>query len=122
MKKWVLLSVTMAICIFAYSQVVRAVDVDSLTLKVVCETESTSADGFGTFNIDALCPAYDVVVAGGYQCTDSSGNLTAINVLENTFHFSGTTPDGWQTIGTVLSGIEASCRVCATCTKGTGGS
>ena len=92
-------------------------------LKVVCETENAPA--LKGFNVDAICPAdHPVVVTGGYQCTDSDGDLLGISVIENTFHFSGTSPDGWQTIGSNNTGIDAGpapgngCRVCATCAKG----
>ena len=90
-------------------------DQESLSLNVVCETEAANAVD-GGFNIDALCSAGQVVVAGGYQCTDSAGNLVNSSVQENSFHFTGTTPDGWQVIGT--TGNTDSCRVCATCTTG----
>jgi hypothetical protein len=86
-----------------------------LTLTEVCETESANAVD-GSFNIDALCGAGQVVVAGGYQCTDIGGNLVASSVTENTFHLNNVTPDGWQTVGTTA--VDASCRVCATCTAG----
>ena len=86
-----------------------------LTLNEVCETESANAVD-GSFNIDALCGAGQVVVAGGFQCTDAAGDLVASSVTENTFHLNNVTPDGWQTIGTTAT--DASCRVCATCTTG----
>jgi hypothetical protein len=91
-------------------------------LKVVCETESVGP--LGGFNVDAICPAdHPVAIAGGYQCTDSNGHLLAIIVDENTFHFNGTSPNGWQTIGsnnTTLAGTAPGngCRVCATCASG----
>lgn len=87
-----------------------------LGLAVVCETETAPAEG--GFNIDALCSAGQVVVSGGYQCTDSNGDLLSVTVQENTFHFSNVTPDGWQVIGLNPNGVDGSCRVCATCTTG----
>ncbi len=90
-----------------------------LALQIVCETENTGANG--SFNIDALCPAGDVVVTGGYACaTDSAFGTPAPATLSvNTFHFSNVTPDGWQSIGALDSGTSGTCRVCASCTTGT---
>jgi hypothetical protein len=120
-SRWVLFAAIVFASSFASSHVVRATeaDNDALSLKVTCQTATASAFG-GGFNIDALCKAGQVVVTGGYQCTDAGGNLVEFDVSENTFHFSNVTPDGWQVIGTNTGLIDASCRVCATCTKGTG--
>lgn len=93
--------------------------IDTLSaIGVVCETENT--DGNGGFNIDAICPAGDVVLSGGYSCaTDSTFRTPSPATLsENTFHFSSVTPNGWQSVGSLDSGTEGTCRVCATCTPG----
>ena len=89
----------------------------SLSLTVVCETQ-TASESDGGFNIDALCPAGQVVVSGGYQCTDANGNLLNTNVQANGFHFSNVTPDGWEVIGTTQIAAGNKCRVCATCNLG----
>ncbi len=93
-----------------------AIGSGGLSLTVVCETETAPAGG--GFNVDALCPNGQVVVTGGYQCTDSDGNLEDINVQENALHFANVTPDGWQVIGTNPGEEDCSLRVCATCNAG----
>ena len=89
----------------------------SLSVGVTCQTESVSGGG-GGFNIDAICPAGDIVLNGGYSCTDSGGTPIEIDVTVNTLFFSGVTPVGWQTVGFDDSETDGSCRVCATCVPG----
>jgi hypothetical protein len=89
------------------------------SVTMVCETENTGGDG--SFNIDALCPANNVALGGGYLCTTEpglGGNPAPVTASVNTF-FGAPTPTGWMTVGTAnISGSSAgfgACRVCATC-------
>ena len=91
----------------------------SLTLAEVCSpANGVAADGF--FNIDVTCPAGDVVVTGGYSCSDliAPSGILEVAVSVNTFFgFPGLT--GWQTIGQNLSEDVGTCQVCISCTPGT---
>lgn len=88
----------------------------SLSIGVTCETENVGA-GDGSFNIDAVCPAGDVVVSGGWSCVDGAKNVTDATIAENTFFFNNITPVGWQTVGHATA-HDGSCTVCASCTPG----
>lgn len=94
---------------------------NALSVGVTCA--SASVPGGGSISQSAMCPAGDIVLAGGYTCTDpSSGNgLLEVDVEENNFLFGGlggVTPIGWQTIGFNDSEDSGSCQVCVTCVPG----
>ena len=64
-------------------------------------------------------PAGDIVLTGGYTCTDTvTQGLLHVTVQENTFAFSNVTPIGWQTVGVNNSADAGNCRVCATLRPG----
>jgi hypothetical protein len=77
---------------------------DETKLGIICQDQPVTDTSPG-FNINVQCPAGQVVVTGGYQCTESAdGDLLESDVEENTFAFTTptnkpTTPTGWQTIG-----------------------
>jgi hypothetical protein len=93
---------------------------NALSVQVVCMSSSVAAGG--NFNQQATCPMGDIVIAGGYACTDTNGDLLSVTVEENTFVFGapgGVTPIGWQTVGFNNNGeASGSCNVCVTCAPG----
>jgi hypothetical protein len=91
---------------------------NNLSVGVVCA--SSSVPSGGGFNQQATCPTGDVVLSGGYTCTDplSSNGLLRVLVEENTFVFSGVTPTGWQSVGENDSEDAGTCQVCVTCAPG----
>jgi hypothetical protein len=96
-------------------------DGNGLRLGVVCQ-DQTVTQASPKFNIDAICPAGQVVVTGGYACFDTDGDVLPVEVDENTLFFSNVTPTGWQSVGHVMTFEDpteaAKCRVCATCSQG----
>jgi hypothetical protein len=90
--------------------------------QVCSDYQNTGGDG--SFNIDAICPAGDVALGGGYVCfnepggSGGTGSLALVQASENIF-FGASPPTGWQTVGKAdLTGSTAgfgSCRVCASC-------
>jgi hypothetical protein len=89
----------------------------TIPVGVVCASSSVGADG--GFNQQATCPTGQVVLSGGFACTDSvTQGLLNVTVEENTFAFSGVTPMGWQTIGVNNSADAGTCEVCVSCANG----
>ena len=88
----------------------------SLAIGVTCTTNNVS-QGNGGFNIDAICPAGDIVLSGGWSCVDGESNVNNATVSVNSFFYSDFTPVGWQTIGNTGT-FSGSCTVCATCAAG----
>jgi hypothetical protein len=94
----------------------------TVSLSAALSCASSSVGPGGNFNQQSpTCPAGDIVLTGGYSCTDTDnpGNLLPVTVSENTFVFSGTTPVAWQTVGFSTSEDHGSCQVCVTCVPGT---
>jgi hypothetical protein len=94
---------------------------NNLSVGVVCD--SSSVPGLGGFNQQAMCPTGDIVLSGGYSCTDTltTNGLLPVTVEENTFLFGGAggvTPIGWQTVGLNNTEDDGNCRVCVTCAPG----
>src|SRR5580704_2866970 len=90
---------------------------NNLSVGVVCASSNVPATG--AFNQQAACPSGDIVLTGGYTCTDTvTQGLLDVSVEENTFAFSGVTPMGWQTVGVNNTADAGNCRVCVTCAPG----
>ena len=89
---------------------------NNLSVGVVCA--SSNVPPMVTL-ISKQLPLGDIVLTGGYTCTDTvTQGLLNVSVEENTFAFSNVTPMGWQTVGVNNSADAGNCRVCVTCAPG----
>ena len=110
--------VTSMIACLPYEFLIDLNPAPTLSVGIVCANSSVGP--MGNFNQQATCPAGDIVLTGGYSCTDTDNpsNLFPVTVVENTFAFTGVTPMGWQTVGTNTTSDNGDCKVCVSCVPG----
>jgi hypothetical protein len=111
--KWVsFVVVAMLVGTFGYSRVARAVK--SPETSAVCNTESVAS--LSGFNNEAACPAGSTATGGGYELvTTDFSQLLGASVNESMPVFTGTTPTGWEVVGSNTTTIAGSIRVCVLC-------
>lgn len=113
--KWTsFLMVAMLIGTFGYSRVARAVKPSAPETSAVCNTESVAS--LSGFNTEAACPAGSTATGGGYELvTTDFSQLLGASVNESMPTFTGTTPTGWEVVGSNTTTIAGSIRVCVLC-------
>ena len=116
MKKiqWVsFLAAAMLACTFAYSRVVRA-GVKVPESSAVCHDESVAS--LSGFNNEATCPSGSSATGGGYELVSTDfSQLLGASVNESMPVFTGTTPTGWEVVGSNTTTIAGTIRVCVLC-------
>ena len=121
MKKavWTLFVVTAAVVFgVAYTHMAQAVIVPPGTpeTSAVCNDENVAS--LGGFNNEALCPAGSTATGGGYELVSLDfSQLLGASVNESMPVFSGTTPKGWEVVGSNTTTIAGKIRVCVLCAK-----
>jgi hypothetical protein len=80
----------------------------------VCTT--ATVPGSGGFNQEAFCPTGKTATGGGYFLTTPDfSQLVGALVSESIPAFTGTTPCGWEVVGTNPTTLTLTIRVCVLC-------
>ena len=114
--KWVsFLAATMLVCTFAYSRMARATKSPTAAeTSAVCHDESVAS--LSGFNNEATCPSGSTATGGGYELVSTDfSQLLGASVNESMPVFTGTTPTGWEVVGSNTTTIAGTIRVCVLC-------
>jgi hypothetical protein len=80
----------------------------------VCNDESVAS--LGGFNNEATCPSGSTATGGGYELVSKDfSQLLGASVNESMPVFTNITPTGWEVVGSNLTTIEGTIRVCVIC-------
>ena len=108
------LAAAMLACTFAYSHVARATPTKIAESSAVCHDESVAS--LSGFNNEATCPSGSSATGGGYELVSTDfSQLLGASVNESMPVFTGTTPTGWEVVGSNTTTIAGTIRVCVLC-------
>jgi hypothetical protein len=114
---WPLVVSVILLGTFAYLRSVRATPPTAAETSPVCHDESVPA--LGGFNAEATCLAGQTATGGGYELvTPDFAQLLGGSVNESMPVFTGTTPTGWEVVGTNNTDLAGKIRVCVLCAQG----
>ena len=112
-SRMLFVAVIMLACSFVYSRVARAAGPET---SAVCNDESVGS--LSGFNNEAFCPSGSSATGGGYELVSSDfSQLLGASVNESMPVFSGTTPNGWEVVGSNNTTIAGKIRVCVLCAR-----